>query len=123
MEKFLILIVIVAIIIYGRIYFKGKKYVANDNEFKQSDVTVNFGNRTIKIKNKTYNVSQVTGIRWEALTSSHKHGDSQMKTVVIDLDDFEKPHHKISFMSKGHAEKFIQRLSTALRKAGGPSFV
>lgn len=123
MEKFLILIIIVAIIIYVRIYFKGKKYVANDNEFKQSDVTVNFGNRTIKIKNKTYNVNQVTGIRWEALTSSHKHGDSQMKTVVIDLDDFEKPHHKISFMSKGHAEKFIQRLSTALRKAGGPSFV
>ncbi len=123
MEKFIIFIIIAAIIIYGRIYLKGKKYAANDNEFKQSGVDVNFGNKTITIKNKTYNVNQVTGIRWEALTSNHKHGDSQMKVVIIDIDDFDKPHHKISFMSKGHAEKFVQRLSTALRKAGGPSFV
>ena len=123
MEKFIVFIIIAAIIIYGRIYLKGRKYVANEKEFKQSGVTVDFIKKTIQIGGKTYGVNQVTGIKWRALTSSHKHGDSQMKTVVIDIDDFEKPHHKISFMSGGHAEKFVQRLSTALRKAGGPSFV
>lgn len=117
------LLIAAVIVYYIYIYIRGSRYSLNEKEFKQGNITVNFIQKTIQIKSKTYSVNQVTGIQWRALTSSRKHGDSQMKTVVIDLDDFERPHYKMSFMSQGQAEKFVQRLSTALRKAGGPSFV
>lgn len=117
------LLIAAVIVYYIYIYIRGSRYSLNEKEFKQGNITVNFIQKTIQIKSKTYSVNQVTGIQWRALTSSRKHGDSQMKTVVIDLDDFERHHYKMSFMSQGQAEKFVQRLSTALRKAGGPSFV
>lgn len=123
MEKFMLYVIIVAVLFYGRLFYKGVHYTANDQEFKQAGVHINFTRGTIYIKGRRYEVKQVTGIRMDALTSSHKHGNSIAKTVTIELDDFAKPHHKILFISKGHARKFMQRLSVALRKAGGPSFV
>ena len=123
MENFMIFIIVIAVLIYGRLIFKGIHYTADDREFKQAGVRINFADRTITVKGKTYKAGQVTGIRMDALTSSHRHGNSIAKTVTIELDDFAKPQHKIVFISKGHSRKFMQRLSVALRKAGGRDFI
>jgi hypothetical protein len=123
MENFMLIIIVVAVLFYSLLFFKGVHYTVDDREFKQAGVRINFANNTITVKGKTYRVGQVTGIRMEAFTRSHRHGNSIAKTVTIDLDDFSKPHHKVLFISKGHSRKFMQRLSIALRKAGGPDFV
>ncbi|MDO6430923.1 hypothetical protein Q4E93_10015 [Flavitalea sp. BT771] len=123
-DKFLMIIILIAILFYGRLFLKGIYYtIIDDREFRQAGVRIDFTRGTITVKGKSYPVGKVTGIRWEALTSSHKHGNSIAKTVTISLDDIVKPHHKILFISKGHAQKFMQRLAVALRKAGGPDFV
>ncbi len=119
----MLIIIVVAVLFYSLLFFKGVHYTVDDREFKQAGVRINFANNTITVKGKTYRAGQVTGIRMDALTSSHKHGNSMAKTVTIELDDFKKPQHKILFISKGHSRKFMQRLSVALRKAGGRDFV
>jgi hypothetical protein len=123
MEQFTIFIIVAAVIFYGLLFFKGVHYTVDDREFRQAGIKINFPDNTITVKGKTYKAGQVTGIRMDALTSSHKHGNSMAKTVTIELDDFKKPQHKIMFISKGHSRKFMQRLSVALRKAGGRDFV
>ena len=53
---------------------------------------------------------------------TRRNASSKAKNVIIEVDDFKKPNHKVLFVTSGQAEKFMQRLSTALRKAGGPNF-
>lgn len=115
-------IAVLAILIY--LYYKGLSntvYTASENEFKQGGVTVNFSKKTILINQHKYNVDKITGIRTKSF-STGRTGSSKAKNVIIEVDDFKKPIHKIMFVTSGHADKFMQRLTTALRKAGGPNF-
>jgi hypothetical protein len=119
--------IIVAIVgIFGYLFFKGfsnTRFTADENEFKQGGVTVNFKKQTIEINGNNYNVNQVTGIRTKAFQrETRRNASSKAKNVIIEVDDFKKPTHKVLFVTSGQAEKFMQRLSTALRKAGGPNF-
>ncbi len=117
-------IVLLGLGLLGYFFFKGfsnTRFTANENEFTQGGVVVNFKNKTINIKGNLYNVNQITGMRTKAF-SSERRGDSKAKNVIIEIDDFKRPTHKILFITSGQAEKFMQRLSTALRKAGGPNF-
>ena len=102
--------------------FQNNRVIADDNHFKQADVEVTFATGAINIKGNTYDVNQVTGLLTEANSSTQKHGNSMAWNAIIEVDDFKKPRHKINFLSRNKANQFTQRLSTALRKAGGPSF-
>lgn len=120
--------IIMAIVgIFGYLFFKGfsnTKYTADDNEYKQAGVIVNFKNQTIQINGHSYNVNQVTGVRMKDFArETSRNASSKAKNVIIEVDDFKKPHHKVVFVTSGQAEKFMQRISTALRKAGGPNLV
>lgn len=119
----MVLIILAAIIFYGRLYLKGVSFTVDERLFKQAGVIIDFYDHTITLKGKTLPVGKVTGISMEAFTSTRKHGDSMAKRVTINLDDFSKPQCHILFISKGHARNFMQRVATALRKAGGRDFV
>ncbi len=82
----------------------------SDDRFSSNGVSVDFAGKTIAIKNRTYPVSDVTGLSWgEGVTT-------------ITVNDLRKPVHKIKFVTRGQAEKFAQKLTLAIAKAGGPSF-
>ncbi len=121
----IIIILVLAFLLWvgTRIYksAKSSKLTFNDHHFKQGDVEVEFATGVIKIKNYAYNVSQVTGLSSEPYTQN-SHGSSRAWKAVIEIDDFKKPRHEMEFFSRKKATEFTQRLSTALRKAGGPSF-
>ncbi|PZX49115.1 hypothetical protein [Algoriphagus chordae] len=120
-------IYIIFVAIFGFLiflFFKGfsnSKHMASDTEYSQAGVTVNFSEQSLTLKNKKFNVSQVTGIKMKH-NESGRRGNSKAMNVFIELDDFDYPSHKIMFLSSGQGEKFMQRLSIALRKAGGPNF-
>lgn len=94
----------------------------DDHHFAQAGVNVEFQSGTIRIKEHSYKVGQITGIKAEPYKSSHQHGASQAWKAIIEVDDFQKPRHEMNFLSRKLANEFTQRLSTAIRKAGGPSF-
>lgn len=115
------LIITILLIVLAWYLFKklisNDKYTVNEYEFRQAGVLVTFATGKITIKGKTYNATDVQGI--ETL-----HISKLAAQISIKVDDFNTPIHKIHIrgVGKGAAEKFVQRLSTALRKAGGPSF-
>lgn len=120
----LIIVIIVILVIVLSLFVKGfsnTRYSVNDNQFSQAGISVHFSEGTINIKGKNYRVSQVTGITMQSFGQSGR-GSSKAQNVIIELDDFSKPQHKIVFVTSSHGQKFIQRLSTAIRKAGGPNF-
>ena len=96
--------------------FSNSKVVADENHFSQAGVRVDFQTGKINIKGRTYNVGAVQGLE-------HKRISRFGTEVYIKVDDFKKPIHMVGVMGIGkEGERFVQRLSTALRKAGGPSF-
>ncbi|MBS1777018.1 MAG: hypothetical protein JSS64_12140 [Bacteroidetes bacterium] len=107
-----------------RIYksYKSSQMTFDEHHFKQGDVDVIFATGIIKIRTTEYKVNQVTGIKAEPYTQSHRHGGSKAWKAIIELDDFRKPRYEMEFFSRKRANEFTQRLSVALRKAGGPSF-
>jgi competence protein ComGC len=116
----LLLIISIPIILFIK-GFANNKYTANSNGFSQAGVMVNYSDKTLTINKRKFSVNQVTGIRMKNLESGRK-GNSRAMRVTIELDDFDYPSHKIMFLTAGQGEQFMQRISTALRKAGGPSF-
>jgi len=107
----------------GKKFAKGKrneKIASNPDYFSQGDVTVNFKTGKISIKGKSFDVNDVTGIKAEPYDDK---GRNSWWNAVIEMDDIETPRHKVMFTKRVAAETFTQRLSVALRKAGGPSFV
>lgn len=113
------------VVLYFLYYFiivrnnQKKKFVSDENSFQQAGVTINYVEQTIQIEKHTYKVSQITGIK--STVRDTKAGEQI--NIRIEVDDMEKPVHLISFMGKHNGDVFMQRLSVALRKAGGPSFI
>ena len=111
---YLVVFAVIAFAAY-KIY-KASDFAANDDEFRQAGVKVVFSTGKITIGKHIYDVTDVQGLESERF---------RMGTVItIKVDDFKKPLHKVSIDGFGRepGERFKQRLSTALRKAGGPSF-
>ncbi|MBN8577589.1 MAG: hypothetical protein J0L66_11650 [Cytophagales bacterium] len=118
MLLYLIVAIVVGFLIY-KILTK-PRLQANEDFYEQHGVKVNFKEGTITIRNHRYTVNQVTGIKIIEPGS----GKLTTRGVEIEVDDFEKPIHKITIGGFGNQQKmFAQRLSVALRKAGGPNFV
>ena len=111
---YLIVIAIIAFAAY-KIY-KGGDFAANDDEFKQAGVKVVFSTGKISIGKYIYDVTDVHGLESERT--------GMVTRIIIKVDDFKKPIHKVQIDGFGRdpGEKFMQRLSAALRKAGGHSF-
>ncbi|RYC70081.1 hypothetical protein [Spirosoma sordidisoli] len=125
MEALLFIVLIVFIVIVVRNNKSAPPVVVSADSFSQNGVTVNFSAGQISFNGKTGPVSLVTGVRME---TTQPKGERWLKnsTVMIELDDLQYPIHKVKFTggnSDNHAKEFMQRLSIALRKAGGPSFV
>lgn len=105
--------------------FRRKRVVIDDNSFAQNGVRVDFTASTITINGRTYPATAVTGIRWQSSGNRRSMG-VQEGSVDIEVDDLKKPIHHIvfnGFSAESDAKAFSQRLSVALRKAGGTSFV
>jgi hypothetical protein len=127
---FLLTLVIIIVVIFG-IYrivhmFTSNVVKANTDYFQQAGVKVDFRQKTITIKNKAYDVGSVTGINTITTSGGRGMGDAIRSTigiVEIKMDDFKKPIHRVEISGgQGRADDFVQRLTTALRKAGGPDF-
>ncbi|MBO0929812.1 hypothetical protein [Fibrella aquatilis] len=123
--------IIILAIIGGVIYFlytvskKRKTVVVNENSFYQNGVKVDFTTGMITIGKHTYPVSKVTGIKSNTLVKTKASILANQGSVDIEVDDFVKPVHKINFNGYSvdkDTKEFAQRLSIALRKAGGPNF-
>ncbi len=121
-----VILILAALLLWAIVKFvkglQNGKVIADDVHFKQANVEVVFASGEIIIKGNSYKVDQVTGLLAEANSSTQKHGNSMAWNAIIEVDDFKKPRHKINFLSRNKANEFTQRLSVALRKAGGPSF-
>ena len=119
MGTIFIIIVVAAVIYFLVKQIKKSRVNVGDDYFEQHGVRVNFKEGTISINKNIYNVNQVTGIK--TITGGSV---GTVKGVEIQVDDLKKPIHKIVIGGFGRAqENFAQRLSVALRKADGPSFV
>ncbi len=115
METIVFIGVVILIIFVIKNFMSGSHKV-NENEFEQAGVRVVFDTGKITIKGKTYDVDAVQGISSRKISSIGTE-------VTIKVDDFAKPIHRIGVTGfGGEGEKFVQRLETALRKAGGPDF-
>lgn len=100
----------------------------DESRFSQAGVTVNFAAQTIEIKGKTFPITSVRGLRWEATKLKRSTGSiggdlaHSFSHAYIEVDDFNKPVYKIDLAGTGAAETFISRLSLAVEKAGGAKF-
>lgn len=100
-------------------YFNGRRIVSTDELYQQNGITINYNDGTIKIGKHLYKVDQVTGIK-----SNWQTGVGGGRFVKVEVDDLVKPIHHIPILSgEVAADRFMQRLCVALRKAGGPSFI
>ena len=116
MGTFLILLIVAALAFFFFKIFSSSSMTANDDGFSQAGVSVNYRSRKITIRGRTYDVDAVQGIEYKKISNFGTE-------VKIKVDDFKKPVHNIGVTGiGGEGEKFVQRLETALRKAGGPSF-
>ena len=116
MEIFILLLFGLPLIIIAYKIARTSRYKATANTFQQAGVKVIFDEGKIIINGKTYSVNDVQGLEWQDWSRISKR-------IIIKVDDLHYPLHKIGIMGFNDAGgKFVQRLSTALRKAGGPSF-
>ncbi|KQS30899.1 hypothetical protein [Dyadobacter sp. Leaf189] len=126
MDTFIVLAVIAGIGYWMFTVSKRRKTVVlDDNSFYQNGVRVNFTEQTITIGRYTYPVHKVTGIKANTVVKTKASILANVGTVDIEVDDFTKPVHSINFNGysvQKDTKEFAQRLSVALRKAGGPSF-
>ncbi len=114
----LILLIILLLVAFGlyKLVSGSSRFHADENSFRQGKVTVDFATKKITIGSQSYPVTDVQSLESKTVSSL-------TTDVFIKVDDFKKPIHTVKIIGFGNAgEKFMQRLSTALRKAGGPSF-
>lgn len=111
-----ILAVFAAYTIFKR--FKAGTYKADDTMFSQAGVTVYLKKQKIEIKGREFEIDSITNIR----TEPPSRNQTLAYDCVISLSDFKLPEHRIRFVTASKANQFMQRLTTAIEKAGGPSF-
>lgn len=98
--------------------FSAGTYTVNDKQFSQAGVVVDFEKKKIRLKGREFELKQVTNVRTRPPLV-----DKRMAfDCVISLADFNLPEHRITFASSTAANKFMQRLCTAIEQAGGPAF-
>ncbi|MBO0929811.1 hypothetical protein [Fibrella aquatilis] len=101
-----------------RTYTKNRKFVDNPEYFQQAGVTVNYNKGTIQFGKHIYTVSQVRGIK----SIIEDSGISGRVIVNVEVADMTKPVHTIIVTNQQQGRSFINRLSLAISKAGGPNF-
>ena len=73
--------------------------------FSQRGVTVNYPNRTVTIKNNTFDVSQI------------RRAWVDDKKVCFEVDDMANPFRQIKFSHNKMAQRFLSRFEIALSRA------
>jgi hypothetical protein len=98
--------------------FSAGVHTVNDKQFSQAGVVVDFEKKKVFLKGREFELNQVTNVRTRPpLVAKRMAFD-----CVISLSDFKLPEHRITFASSTAANNFMQRLITAIEKAGGPTF-
>jgi hypothetical protein len=110
------LIIAIGYIMYNRI--KAGTYKADETMFSQAGVTVYLKRQKIALKGREFTIDAITNVR----TEPPKRDRPLAYDCVISLKDFSLPEHRIRFVNSSKANQFMQRLVTAIEKAGGPSF-
>lgn len=120
MNEIIIGLVVLAAFAAYTVYrrFKAGTFIANDTLFSQAGVVVYFKKGIIQIKGKDFNLNVVTNIR----TEPPPRNQTMAYDCVLSLNDFILPEHRIRFVNEKNANQFMQRLCTAIEKAGGPVF-
>ena len=111
-----ILTAFAAYTVYRR--FKAGTYIANDTMFSQAGIIVYFQKQKISYKGRDYGINAVTNVQ----TEPPPRDQTMAYDCVISLSDFKTPEIRLRFINRGQANKFMQRLCTAIEKAGGPSY-
>ena len=119
------IILIIAAVIGTYVYFnsRGNKFIADDSSFSQKGVTVDFASGNLILGTRTFPVHSITAIKTDEVHRREKL--LRTATVKIEIDDLGYPIHQVNFLgfsAHDQAQVFAQRLSVAVRKAGGPSF-
>ncbi len=111
---------IIVIALFGglliRNFMRGQ-HTADENQFSQAGVSVLFADGKVVIKNKEFDVNKIQSIRTEKVTFKNR----TRSVCYIDIDDFDKPLHKVEFAYANQASEFSNRLALAIKKAGGPA--
>lgn len=97
---------------------KAGSFIVNDTMFSQAGVTVYFQKQKISYKGRDYGINAVTNVR----TESPPRNQTMAYDCVVCISDFQTPEIRIRFINSTQANKFMQRLCTAIEKAGGPSY-
>lgn len=113
---FAVLITAIAYIMYNRI--KAGTYKADETMFSQAGVTVYLKRQKIAINGREFEIDAVTNVR----TRPPLRDRPLAYDCVISLKDFSLPEHRVRFVNSTKANQFMQRLTTAIEKAGGPTF-
>ena len=116
--SFFLLIAVVGLFLAGSYKIKGIlggfSHKSDAGSFSQQGVTVDYKAQTITIKSNTYPLSAIRGVRTES-------GPQRTRSrAFIKVDDMNKPVHEIVFYGDRLAEQFLERLTIAIEKAGGP---
>lgn len=111
MEGLFIIGVIIVSMYLVSLFFGGKHHVTKD-VFTQHNVTVYLKTGVIEINGKCYPVSSVRGLKARMTTAGSE--------AIISVDDLSNPLHEVGFFNRFTAEDFIEKLSLAIEKAGGP---
>ncbi len=120
MNEIIIGLVILAAFAAYTVYrrFKSGTFTANDTMFSQAGVTVYFQKQKISYKGRDYSINAVTNVR----TETPPRNQTMAYDCVISISDFQTPEIRLRFVNRSQANKFMQRLCTAIEKAGGPSY-
>lgn len=118
MEIILSIVIIVAILSW--IYrFRIGRHKADDSNFSQAGVFVDYNAKTLTYKGRAFPVSKVRSVRTE--WQGRKNSNRQSASVVIEINDMSQPRVQVKFSgggSEGSANKFQTRLILALEHAG-----
>jgi len=95
-----------------------RRFSFENRSFQQAGVRVDYANQTISIGNSTYAVSEVVSVRSVVRPTPV----GEQVAVNIEVANLAKPVHVIVIIGKPNADSFTRKLTTALRKAGGPRF-
>lgn len=85
---------------------------ANDTEFPQAGIVVNFRESTVKIKRKVYPIGIIKS--WSSESEYGKIVNASF--AYIYLNDFKRSMHTITFVSPKAAEVFLHRLNLAIER-------
>ncbi|TPJ81891.1 hypothetical protein FJ434_20545 [Mesorhizobium sp. B2-5-13] len=88
-----------------------------DSALRQCGVRVDYDAGTITLpRGDSFPLQRVRGLRWEDYATSGSYH------AIVDVDDVQRPIHRVALSTPTGPEALVARLRTAIESAGGPRF-